>query len=283
MDKFLDFSNTSNIINRDNEIITLTWCDSAENHIGMEIIGEKKTSGLDLNHLLYSKSQFEKRGYKCNLIRLNDFYDNKLFPEDKIPEDAYLLIVKQGAICLLEYEENKSSIMDNLYKELTSLEWDKKYFDTKKQKVVNKHARSNLCFSDISQKSDYINKKGTIISFDQVKLTNKIRKELPKFIGKIAENLQCEGNYYFNKNKCGIGYHGDTERKIVIGIRIGKMVLKYCWYFNYKPIGKPITFDLDDGDLYIMSEKTTGNDWKNKSKVTLRHAAGCDKYTTIPM
>jgi hypothetical protein len=39
--------------------------------------------------------------------------------------------------------------------------------------------------------------------------------------------------------------------------------------------------DLEHGDMYVMSEKTTGFDWKSKTKYTLRHAAGCDKYTTI--
>jgi hypothetical protein len=30
-----------------------------------------------------------------------------------------------------------------------------------------------------------------------------------------------------------------------------------------------------------MSEKSTGFDWKKRSKYTLRHAAGCKKYLTI--
>ena len=123
--------------------------------------------------------------------------------------------------------------------------------------------------------------KGTIISFDKVKLTNKIRESLADFIGSKARDLQCEGNYYFNKSKCGIGFHGDAERLKVIGVRIGAMVLIYSWFYNSKPIGKPIKLELKDGDLYIMSEKATGNDWKYRSKVTLRHAAGCEKYTKL--
>ncbi len=30
-----------------------------------------------------------------------------------------------------------------------------------------------------------------------------------------------------------------------------------------------------------MSEKTVGTDWKRKNIYTLRHAAGCAKYTNI--
>jgi hypothetical protein len=33
--------------------------------------------------------------------------------------------------------------------------WDEKYFDTRRQKVLNKHARKNVCFSDNYQKPDY--------------------------------------------------------------------------------------------------------------------------------
>ena len=30
--------------------------------------------------------------------------------------------------------------------------------------------------------------------------------------------------------------------------------------------------------MYAMSEKATGNDWKSKNKLTLRHAAGAEKF-----
>jgi hypothetical protein len=33
--------------------------------------------------------------------------------------------------------------------------------------------------------------------------------------------------------------------------------------------------------MYVMSEKATGNDWKKKNILTLRHAAGAEKYLTI--
>ena len=38
---------------------------------------------------------------------------------------------------------------------------------------------------------------------------------------------------------------------------------------------------LNHGDFYVMSEKTVGFDWKRKSILTLRHAAGAKKYLTI--
>lgn len=39
---------------------------------------------------------------------------------------------------------------------------------------------------------------------------------------------------------------------------------------------------LHYGDLYIMSKKAVGTDWKKKIIPTLRHTAGNSKYTTLP-
>lgn len=33
--------------------------------------------------------------------------------------------------------------------------------------------------------------------------------------------------------------------------------------------------------VYIMSEKAVGTDWKHSSIPTMRHAAGCRKYTNL--
>jgi len=38
---------------------------------------------------------------------------------------------------------------------------------------------------------------------------------------------------------------------------------------------------LNHGDMYVMSEKATGWDWKYRSRATLRHAAGADKYLKL--
>jgi len=38
---------------------------------------------------------------------------------------------------------------------------------------------------------------------------------------------------------------------------------------------------LEHGDIYFMSEKATGFDWKNRKIVTLRHAAGASKYISL--
>ena len=101
-------------------------------------------------------------------------------------------------------------------------------------RVVNKHARWNLCFSDESCDADYENKIGTVVAFDDVPETKLLRQKLYEIVGDKAKNLECEANYYYDIKKCGIGFHGDAERRKVIGVRLGEsMPLHFQWFhFN---------------------------------------------------
>ena len=49
-------------------------------------------------------------------------------------------------------------------------------------------------------------------------------------------------------------------------------------YKNNERISDAIKITLNDGDIYIMSEKAVGFDWKKSSIPTLRHATGCAKF-----
>jgi len=149
-------------------------------------------------------------------------------------------------------------------------------------RVVDKRARYNLCFDDVAQAPDFNNKKGTIVSYDDIPLTKCVRDNLNVYFGNKAKNLAAEGNYYYDISKCGISFHGDGERKKVIAIRLGQTLpLHYNWFYQGKAIGTRRKIDLNGGDLYAMSEKAVGSDWKKKTILTLRHAAGCESYLTI--
>ena len=253
--------------------ITLTFGDQAENHVGMQKMGTPIKNGFDIDDMQEIKAAFEKAGCDCNLIKLED-----LLPEsvDKTNLSAHVLIIHDGVSVLLT---NKTA--DDLQNEQENLTPDTKALMY--GRVVNKSARHNLCFSNTAQEPDYENGRGRIYSFSDVPLLDKIRKKIKKFVGDKAENIVAEGNYYYDISKCGIGYHGDTERKIVIAIRLGETIpLQYQWFNKNKPIGDPIKLNnIGHGDVYIMSEKATGNDWKKSSLYTLRHAAGCPKFLNL--
>ena len=88
-------------------------------------------------------------------------------------------------------------------------------------------------------------------------------------LGPKAENLNAEGNHY-NHGKAGIGFHGDAERKTVICLSLGgSSTLRYQWRMpgSSEHSCDPVDLVVNHGDIYIMSEKATGYDWKKRSKV----------------
>lgn len=120
-----------------------------------------------------------------------------------------------------------------------------------------------------------------------------------KFNGQFAEL-----NKYYD-DKCGIGWHGDVERGApgsVNCLKVGRPIpLCFSWFHRSKPVSRtdsmpqpmfqPITrkgqtawaavLTLGHGDVYMMSEKSIGRDWKSSSLYTLRHSAGHYKYTLL--
>lgn len=252
------------------QTFTLTYGNKAENHKSMEIIGNDVEHGLTKNDLEKAKKYFTKLGAECKLINLkNNIKKHVSRSEFNGIDDAYILIVKNGANYLLSPKST-----NDLYLEQHALKKDTKAFMY--GRVVNKKARHNLCFSDFDQKADYENKKGTVINFNKVPLTKKIREIIPTVCDSdIFKNLQCEGNYYYDVNKTYIGFHGDGEREIVIAVRLGAdFPLHYQWYYQGDKVGDPFERILNHGDMYFMSEKAVGQDWKKSSIYTLRHAAG---------
>ena len=231
-----------------NDTITLTFCEIAENHNGMQKIGKETENGFTYNQLHQIEQKLIGKNIKTEMVELGD--------------NACVLILRKPYFV----------DADNLYTEQKGLKWDVKAY--MRGRVVFKRARYNLCYSDFSQTADYENKKGTVVDFKDLDYLNRLRLLLPEFLGEKAEKLQAEGNLYYDK-KCYIGFHGDTERKIVIGVRLGStMELYYRWFKDTKPVSEMIEIKLNHGDVYVMSEKAGGGDWKTRKIKTLRHCAG---------
>jgi len=253
--------------------ITITFGDQAENHHGMQKLGQLADAGFSIEDLMKGKGLFESKGYICELIDLNSALERTNIKG----APASLLIVRGGLQCLLM---DNNFTLDDMFQEQINLEWDSKALMYKK--VVNKKARHNLCYGEDNQEPDYESGKGRIVAFSDLPCTNTIRVKLSHYLGDKAKDLMAEGNLYYDISKCGIGFHGDAERKKVIAMRLGaSLPLHYQWFQQSKPIGKRIELILHHGDLYVMSEKATGHDWKLRKIPTLRHAAGCQQYLTI--
>ena len=157
--------------------ITLTFCDRAENHVGMEQIGTLSDRGFTLENLKDVKKVI---GDGVEIIELGCDSDELL------ADEAYLLIIRNGVnkICDGKLEELK--------REQFGLVPDRKAFMY--GRVVNKHARGNLCFDDVGHEPDYENKKGTVVSYKDVPMTKLLKERVCDMIdgGKINK-LACEG------------------------------------------------------------------------------------------
>lgn len=248
------------------ETITLTFGDCAENHRGMQEIGKKASDGLSHEELLKIKAQYESEGLITQLISLHEITicgNSTHVKCDCVAAkpEAYLLVVRKGC-----------RNADALLSEQMTLERDSKAFMY--GRVVNKKARHNLCFSDFEQAPSYEEGKGTVVSFSRLPELSKVRAQLGGFTEKLS-NLQCEGNYYYDINTTYIGFHGDTERRIVVAVRLGaSFPIHYQWYRENEPVDDMFSLTLHHGDIYFMSDKAVGYDWKKKKIFTLRHAAG---------
>lgn len=264
-------------------VITVTLGDQAENHAGMQILGKLVEAGqgfnlLDLENI---KKNLEDIGVVCELVSLDLYQDlDTIDTHIAEPEEAYVLIIRDGVNKILQ--RCSEFTQRDMFEEHLVLELDKQAW--MRGRVVNKHARWNVCFDDEGQEPNYEEKKGRIVAYDDIPVTKKLLSQITTYFGSKAENLKGEGNYYYDKTKCGIGFHGDSERRKVIGIRLGlgeSPPLHYQWFRESEPIGERIVLNLNGGDMYVMSEKAVGQDWKRKKIPTLRHATGCKKYTTI--
>ena len=247
------------------KVITVTLGDQAENSVHMQKIGKLKEHGLSEKDMFELVREF-RLGYKCFLHDLTQSRE-----ELTHIQGAYLLVIKN----FIGDRRKK-----DLFNELEALDWDKKKVlkmnDT--LTIVTSRRSYNLCFSDFEQKPDLENRKGRVVKWDDVPVLKEVKEELENVFQGRCGDLQGEGNYYFDAKKCNIGWHGDEERKVVVGLRVGDdFPLRYQWRKNWKNVGEEMTFTLSGGDVYIMSEKAVGHDWKDKDKYVLTHSAGIQK------
>ena len=264
-----------------NQAYTCTFGDRAENEAGMQIIGTLADEGVTIDRLQnHVKPHFEALGCKATLLDLREPLLNGYIADAPA---AGLLVARGGVPALFD---NAPATVEAMCEEWQSMPKDKT--SLMYGEVLNKHARYNNTMADFSQPPDIANGHGTVVNFAHYPLTSRLRDVLGELVA-APTPLVGELNDYFDASKCGIGFHGDAERRITVGVRLGNgansMPLKYHWYQHGRPIGREGRVELDAGDIYFMSEKAVGNDFRMtaNSLLTLRHAAGKDtcKYSRI--
>lgn len=245
--------------------VNSAWCltlgDQSENGVGMEMLGNGlRERGFTIKEVTRIGKKFEKKGGVSEYIKMK--YNG---------ENALVLIMRNGVNVLLGDNEGEKKMVD----EMKSFEWDKK--KKMRGRVVNSLARYNVCFGNKFRESDIENGKGTIIAYNDVKISKKWKKSAERMVGE-KEGFEMEGNNYYDVNKCYIGFHGDSERKKVLAASLSDKgvvrEIRWKWFHNSKRVGDEYIVHLNSGDMYVMSEKASGFDWRKRSQVTLRHGAG---------
>lgn len=240
---------------------TLTFGDVAENHAGMERIGSLAAAGLSPEALVRvaaahgSGAEVHELGALCP------------------GAERAVVVVLRGAVDRLL----GAGGADGVAAEHACLTPDTRAL--MRGRVVTKRARHNLCFSDAARAADYAAGRGTIVAWADVPETRRLRDAVARLFG--AGGLQCEANYYYDvaSPAVGIGFHGDGERRVGVGARFGaSMRLVFGWWRDARPVGALASITLAHGDVYAMSDKAVGHDWRRRSVPTLRHAAGSEKF-----
>jgi len=257
---------------------TVTLGDVGENHVDMEHVGTPATHGYSMEMMAFLKGRLEALGAVCEPVNLNEGLVGTQYEGQGDP--AQVLVVRGGVNAILQNPCGADELEQEVDKDATI---DSKIWSRKHKRVVNKNARWNNCFAPKSQKSDIVNKKGTVVGYDDVPLLKRMidwfyDAETEFYDKEEAVRMIGEGNYYYDES-CGIGAHGDAERWKAIGIRLGLCApLGYRWRLRGKGVGKKMVFKFEHGDMYIMSEKAVGRFWKRRASLQLVHAAGAENY-----
>ena len=297
------------------ERFSLTCAPGGENNRGMEIIGRMPVKGEG-----FTAEDIEGLGpyFKARALPTLKSWEHSK-PVAVLDLNALSLDLK---IASLPKEDQARVLLlrdwagvwcdgfgwtNQIYRELASRRWDAEYLDPNKYRIeivngkevkvrgkrLNKLARTNLCFvAGREQEPAVYEGKGTIYDLKKLEALNsgveKLKEQIAEGLIEIGSKTKVEinvveGNRYYNLKKTGIGFHGDTERVVVICISIGcdNYPMRWQWFKDGMPVGKSIDISLNCGDVYIMSEKAVGAEWKKSSIYTLRHSAGAEKYRSL--
>ena len=247
----------------------ITFGEVAILHVGGAKFGaERRSEGFSVDELRGLRDLIE--GAELTMV------SDVLPAAARAANEAAVLVIPSGA-------EFLGLDSDRLLDEQKGVVYDQKYFDSRRRGTLNKRARYNVVFGDGGQVHSEDYQDPTVVPFAGLPLLDEFRGRLPEAFGPKAAGLNAEGNYYFGAD-CGIGFHGDAERKIVICLSLGgPATLRYHWRL---PGSSDHTFPSVDvavghGAVYCMSEKATGWDWKYRSKTRVVHAAGSLKYIGV--
>ena len=224
---------------------------TAEHHAGMKISGNLDHAPISAEVAKNMEQWFVSQGYTAQCFNLADLTG--------VNHTGGVLQVKGGAAAFCN--------VDKMWDTFVALPKDSQYKDVRTGKVKNKHKRSNVNAGEEAEEANIDEGIGTTVSFQSTPELKKCLDGLKQF-GPDFQELLAEGNFYHTPTQCGIGYHGDTERKWAMGFTMGKTrFIDFQAFVRAYPVGPTIRLTLEHGDIYLMYESGCGWDWKRTPAV----------------
>ncbi len=265
-------------------VATATFADCGENERDMEQIGTM--GGIETAHsvadLESMREELVGHGVDACVYKFDELAKDKV-PSGlpRIPEAAVLVIKRHDWLVTADAVR---SIERDLWK--TPIDTMALMGRGENRYVKNKNARHNNCMTDaavrppsIASKEDYADGKGSVVDLQTIPELASLRDKLAKVVKRDLPVV--ENNFYYEiGSKCGIGWHGDKERRITVLMRFGEaskeMDLKFQFFWNYKATGPIFQFHLKSGDIVVMSRLANGKCWDDppRRRWTMRHATG---------
>lgn len=194
---------------------TITFGEVAENHVGMQQVGgggdgagRRAPAGFTRDELEEAAAIAAANGFVTEWVELEPALSSAL--RDSTTYKVCVLVIRRGIGLFLAPDE-----LAALQQHLKTAPADKQAYMY--GGVRNKHSQHNLCYAYQAQAPVIDQKKGTVVAFATVPVLQSIRRQLPELLGPKADRLMAELNNSSDVSRCGIAFHGDSERRLVVG------------------------------------------------------------------
>ena len=253
----------------------MVFCDCAFSQPG----GHSKTNGtmaeegFSADRLRKLCASLNAQGIRARIVDLRADAESKGVPASVLErmDEAVVLVIHDGANALT----NNPQMANKMLAEHQGLEYDTKTLMY--QKVCVARSRRNLYFAEEARPGDMAIGQNTVVAWSSVPANAECLCALTELLGTTDVNTAVS-NYYPDPRRCGIGWHGDAERRQTIMVRLGSgsntRPIHFLWCEGKSRIVSPVTIDLQHGDVMVPCAKAVGTDYKLRSVPTVRHATG---------
>jgi hypothetical protein len=266
---------------------SITFSKSTESHAGTTVHGTSATVGYDKVDIDRAVAWAEENGVKYESYALHDLTGST--------RKAHFLVLRDALGTLMGDPVNGLTSVTTEFLQEVVPRLDDRFVNF--QRVTQKKARQNAEIGPVGYASELAScplgsrpgkvLSGVVISYDILPNIKRIQQGLHRVLGAKAKDLLAEVNFYGQirggtqkpLKECGIGFHGDGERKDVVCVILGaSKEIHFNAFSGTRPIGERLIVEVGSADIYIMDEAATGNSWVKDRRVPdpqhYRHAAG---------